>query len=296
MSLVKVPEHVEEFMARTESFLARFGGKLFLEEELDTGLPRRMYKVEMPGWTANVVLHRLKRSLGQPVGEYRAQTITELTNDCWKEFRGEEGVINRMATLGAFIINERGVAVVSQCLIQPDNIETTAGTFGAAIVLGAASVVQGVTGGAIDSAGDVSCWTDDYFEKILHHYQGMGVDQLQPRGWSIQFKNTRALLSLTAVDDHSCGPGLRSLLRIPKEDLAIEGHPFSVNELNIIEFFDGEAPTFGGWHQDGADYVFASFAPNILGSWSHFAHHLITWGYVRAYTTKGILPIMLNAR
>jgi hypothetical protein len=296
MTKVSFPAYVDEFIQSTEGFLDHFSMKLELTEENTKGQIRSYKLVGSPLKTIFVV-HRTQRSLDYEVGEYRTRMLTEAPAKLDELLKDNDAQLNHLATLGALISNESGVEVCAQCLIDPSDSGNLAGLCAASMAQGAQSLIQSQLAilypkhAANNAVHEISAWGALDFEQIQYDYAHLGTASHSDKEWSIKL-NIRHTLTLTAVQNNPFyGGGLLCLLWVPRSEFGNDDGPLPIKTLNDIEHLLGEAPTFGGWCDDGEMYVFTSFFPNYLKSLAGITDSIINWATIRSQTIETLVEI-----
>ena len=79
------------------------------------------------------------------------------------------------------------------------------------------------------------------------------------------------------------------LLWVPRSEFGEGEYILPIKNLNNVEHLFGEAPTFGGWCDDGDKYVFTSFFPNYLKQIVGLTNNLIEWAIIRSQTVDHLV-------
>ena len=296
MTNFSYPTYVDGFIQMTEECLEHFDMKLELKEENENG-EIRSYELIGSSMKTIFIVHQTSRSIGNEVQEYRARMWTEIPSDLGSLLNGKDAQLNRFATLGAVISNETGADVCAQCLIDPSDTGNLAGLSAAGMVQGAQSVIHSVGSVlGVDNSGDnavheLSAWGDLDFEQIQYDYAHIGTGTHDDKEWKIRL-NMRHSLTLAAVQNNPFfGGGLLCLLWVPKTEFGENDDVLSIQRLNHLEHLFGEAPTFGGWCDDGENYVFTSFFPNYLKSLNGITDSIINWAIIRSRMIETLVEV-----
>jgi hypothetical protein len=296
MSQVLFPEFVNGFIQMTEECLEHFDMKISLGDENSDGQIRSYELIGAPFKTIFMV-HRTQRSFDREDGEYRARIITEIPDQLSALLQGKDAQVNHLATLGAMISNDEGVDVCAQCLIDPYDTGNLAGLCAASMVQSAESLIHSQASilnpdhANKDAVHEMSAWGDLDFEQIQYDYAHLGTGRHNEKEWSIKL-GVRDTLTLTAVQNNPFyGGGLLSLLWVPREEFDDRENVISIKMLNDVEHLFGEAPTFGGWCDDGDNYVFTSFFPNYLKNLNGITDSIINWAIIRSQMIKPLIEV-----
>ncbi len=313
---VHFPHYVEAFTEHTKSFLETWEVKL--EPDKDGELVRS-YRARTGFGVTELILFQVNRPSGPP--DYRARARTTLPREYGAVFRGCETIPNSFATLGALIPGVHAPEVWSQCIVHEKTIFAEAGTMATAMVHAAPSIIETMrlklvreeperfaalgARAAIEprkEGHDISAWLDLDFQRLQGKRPDLAISRPGERQWAVTFAGSNALLSLAAIDDSPYfGAGLVGLLWMPNDEIEPDGRKISVNDLNFVDVYVGEAPTFGAWCGDRyafaehrQRYEFVSFAPNLLKALPDFTEHFVDWNIIRAHTTKQRIEFMLS--
>ncbi len=294
MAQVSFPKYVDGFIQMAEECLEHLGMTISLKDE-NVDVQLRSYELAGSQLKTTFIVHRTQRSFEHEIGEYRARVLTEIPNDLDGLLKDKDAVVNHLATLGAMISNDTGVEVCSQCLIEPYDTGNLAGLVAASMAQAAQSLIHSQMAvlypenAEKNAVHEMSAWGDLDFEQIQYDYAHLGTGDHSGKEWSINLGN-RHTFTLTAVQNNPFyGGGLLSLLWVPRSEFGNDDETLSIKRLNDIEHLFGEAPTFGGWCDDGDNYVFTSFFPNYLKNLTSITDSIINWAIIRSHTVNSLV-------
>jgi hypothetical protein len=296
MTKFSYPTYVDGFIKMTEECLEHFDMKLELKEESEKG-EIRSYELIGSSMKTIFIVHRTERSRDHDVGEYRARTVTETPAELDELLKDNDAKLNHLATLGALISNESGVEVCAQCLLDPYDTANLAGLCAASMAQGAQSLIQSQLSilypehASKNAVHEMSAWGDLDFGQIQYDYAHLGTANHSDKEWTINLGNHHTL-TLTAVQNNPFyGGGLLCLLWVPPLRTGDDDSPIPIKTINDMEHLFGEAPTFGGWCDDGDRYVFTSFFQNYLKSMNAITDSIINWAIIRSRTIDTLVEV-----
>ncbi|MDB9704051.1 hypothetical protein OAA86_08165 [Rhodospirillales bacterium] len=296
MTEVTFPQYVEEFIQMIKESLSHFDMKLaFKEENAETKI--RSYELVGSSFKTTLFVHRTQRSFDHEIAEYRARMWTEISPNIGDLLKGKDAVLNRFSTLGALVSNETSADVGAQCIIDEKHTATLAGIAAASMAQAGQSLIHSVGSKSFpdivgeNAVHEMSAWGDLDFEQIQYDYAHFGTATHSNKEWSIKL-GFRHTLTLTAVQNNPFyGGGLLCLLWVPRSEFGEGDNILPIKNLNSVENLFGEAPTFGGWCDDGDKYVFTSFFPNYLKQMAGLTDNLINWAVVRSKTVDQLVEL-----
>ena len=273
------PDYVNVFTSDLEVFLDEYQVKLVLQKDLLEGKqPALIYTVPDAPWSPSLIIHQTERSLSEDVKEIRVRLGVTLPEEISDYFRGKEDMVNRYASLAAVISSDNTVDVGCQAVLSEGNPSQIAYMMSVAIMYGARSITESVKrelNGDKHDIEELSAWTDLDFEKLHYDVSHLGIGVIGHRYWVMNTLYGRLEL-LANHNNPFWNAGLLALSYYSKDQLGV-GDEVSANDLNQLTFLYDDVPMFGAWCDDGDNFIFATFLPNIMKSMPDIDEQIVKW-------------------
>jgi len=280
------PEIITAFLDSLSRNLESYEATLKLTENLlDNKQPALFFRIENAAWDPTLIIHQTLESSDTDYPEYRVRINISFPEELTEYLQDKVNIINRYVLFSSVINFEQTIEVVSQSILNMEDLELTSYMMSIAAVYGATTVTESFKNlmeGKSDDVDVMSAWTDLDFEQIHYDYAHLGAATLSKRHWSMLSPFGRLEFDANHNNPY-WKAGLLSLQYYNKKSLGVEDE-VSANDLNRISYLFDDQPLYGAWVDDDDYFVFVTFIPNFMKSVPGMADHLVNW-FIRRYAS-----------